>query len=65
VPGLPEPSTEARSRALVTISPPASRTNVVPDEAPPSRPLQQSRRGVVTAVSRLAPVAEYRGLARR
>jgi hypothetical protein len=38
----PEPSTEARSRTLLIIGPPGSRTNVVPDEAPPNKPLKQT-----------------------
>ncbi len=36
----PEPSTEARSRTLLIIGLPGSRTNVVPDEAPPNNPYE-------------------------
>ena len=41
---LREPFTEVPSRTLLIIGLPASRTNVVPDEAPPNTPLKADGR---------------------
>ena len=54
-----EPSTEARSRTLLTIGPPGSRTNVVPDEVPPT---QAVRPAATAAQQRLEADADLASL---
>ena len=62
-PAPPEPSTEARSRTLLIIGLPGSRTNVVPNEAPPNKlyePLRPPNNGLKQTGSRCARPALLR-----